>query len=212
MSRKRAGVRFAPKEPTKQQAEQFLHEIQTPAQEVISIDESSAVLESVPTYGYSLKRTRVVKLTNKPVRGNRVTLLLAISNTRGVVHHATYSGSCNSQKFAGFLGDLPQFSSRTSIILDNVRFHHSHVVKAAAHANTLHLVFTPPYCPDFNPIENAFSVIKSVTRRFDDSLPDAIWSVTPEKCAAFFARSIRHAATLAETAPDAMQPAVRVDG
>ena len=200
VSRKRVRVRYSPKEPTKQQAQQFLDDIQS--QEIISIDETSVVLESVPIYGYSLKGTRVVKRTSKPVRGNRVTLLLAISNTRGVVHHATYSGSCNSEKFAAFIDQLPDFSSSTPMILDNVRFHHSHLVKRAANNKKIHLVFTPPYCPDFNPIETAFSVIKSVTRRFDDSLPDAIQSVTPKKFAAFFYRSIRHVTNLASELPD----------
>ena len=197
MSRKRARVRYSPKEPTKQQAQRFLNDILTPSREILSIDETSVVLESVPLYGYSLKGTRVVKRTAKPVRGNRVTLLMAISNTRGVVHHATYPGSCNSEKFAAFIRDLPDYSSPIPMILDNVRFHHSHIVKQTARDKKIHLVFTPPYSPDFNPTENALSVIKSVTRRFDNSVIDAVQSVTPQKCAAFFGRSIRQVETLA---------------
>ncbi len=65
-------------------------------------------------------------------------------------------------------------------------------------------VFLPPYSPDFNPIETAFSAIKAYIRRNGDlyrskmldaardemdiycELNNAVYSVTPENAAAWF--------------------------
>ena len=101
-SRKRAAHRFAPKTPSPSDARCFL-DIVSSADEVVSIDETSVVLERQPLYGYSLKGTRPVFRSRKPPRGNRVTLLLAVSNTRGVIAHRTFNGSCNRERFAAFL-------------------------------------------------------------------------------------------------------------
>ena len=66
-------------------------------------------------------------------------------------------------------------------------------------------LFLPPYSPDYNPIELAFSAIKAQIRRDgnilrqamgeqDDEdvyikLSDAVWSVTAEDAAGWFAHS-----------------------
>jgi transposase len=55
-------------------------------------------------------------------------------------------------------------------------------------------MFLPPYSPDLNPIEQAFSVIKSYLRRYcyDVSLSvigAACRSITPEKAKGFFRAS-----------------------
>ena len=64
-------------------------------------------------------------------------------------------------------------------------------------------VFLPPYSPDFNPIELAFSAIKSHIRRYGDlyragaasdcdkgevltQLHSAVWSVTANDAAGWF--------------------------
>lgn len=199
-SRKRAVHRFSPKEPSPLDARRFLDEMQT-AKEVISIDETSVVLERKPLYGYTLKGTRAVYRSKKPFRGNRVTLLLAISNIRGVIAYRTFSGSCNRDRFAAFIRE-DVIAPGATVTLDNVRFHHSVIVKHAAEAVGLRLVFTPPYSPDFNFIENAFSVIKSHTRKFDASehLKAAIALVTPSKAVSLYHHMLRCVSKIAVNA------------
>lgn len=192
LSRKRAAHRFAPKAPTPSDAQRFLDAVRE-ANEVVSIDETSVILERKPLYGYSLKGTRPVFRSKKPPRGNRVTLLLAVSNKRGVIAHRTFNGSCNRERFAAFLQEDVD-ARGAAVTLDNVRFHHSPNVKRAADSAGLQLVYTPPYSPDFNFIENAFSIIKSHTRRLDASehLQSAIETVTPAKAAALYRHMVHH--------------------
>ena len=187
-TRKRAAAKYCPKYPTKDEAKEYLSKLKS-EREVISIDESSVYLESRPLYGYSKKGTRLSKQMRRPIRGNRVTLILAISNKRGVVHHEIVKGSANASIFSEFVKKI-QAEENAFVLLDNVRFHHSKCVKDAASERKLSLVYTPPYQPDFNPVENAFSVIKSHTRRFDDSIKDALSLVTLEKTKAFFKHAI----------------------
>ena len=44
--------------------------------------------------------------------------------------------------------------------MDNVRFHHSKDVLEYFKSRNIDILFVPPYSPWFNPIENAFSLIK----------------------------------------------------
>jgi transposase len=176
--------KYCPKKPTREEAVEYLSKMNSD-KEIISIDESSVCLESRPLYGYSKKGTRVTKQMNKPLRGNRVTLILAISNKRGVVHHETIKGSANAKIFANFVSKI-QAPKDSYALLDNVRFHHSRCVREEANKKNMSLVYTPPYQPDFNPVENAFSVIKSHTRSFDDSLSEALSLLTEHKIQSFF--------------------------
>lgn len=189
-TRKRTVAKYVPKQPSREQVQEYLQVLDSD-EEIISVDESSVYLESCPLYGYSKKGTRVTKNMRRPMRGNRVTLILAISNKRGVVHHETVKGSCNSKIFAKFVSDIPvQTSAR--VILDNVSFHHSRIVKDAATKNNINFTFIPPYQPDFNPVENAFSIIKSHTRRFDDSVQHALLLLDIQKIQSVFQHAVKH--------------------
>ena len=57
------------------------------------------------------------------------------------------------------------------------------------------LLFLPPYSPDFNPIENAFSKLKALLRKAAERTVDGLWSAigpllatfTRPECADYFA-------------------------
>jgi len=92
--------------------------------------------------------------------------------------------------------------------LDNCNIHHSEevhaLVKDEAHMcqivmadNTLtlsldcKLLFLPPYSPDLNPIEQAFSAIKSYLRHYNDDftfsvIDHACQNVLPESAWGYF--------------------------
>ena len=165
--------------------------------EVIAVDETSVYVDDSPRYGYTLKGQRCVHRRRCPARTGRVTLIMAVSSSRGVLHHEVVKGSVTSESFATFLRGIPA-EPGTVTILDNARFHKTAVAREAAAARGLKLLFIPPYSPEFNPIEGCFSVLKQALRTPGGDLKTALVAITPVKVAAFLRRSLDHARTVSE--------------
>jgi transposase len=78
---------------------------------------------------------------------------------------------------------------------DNLSAYHGSAVRAAIEARGAELRYLPPYSPDLNPIEEAFSKVKQALRRAqartDDALREATWqafaTITPADAAGWFA-------------------------
>ena len=161
--------------------------------DAISLDEASFLSCDRPRRGWARGSAPVPK--PPPKQRPRTSLLLAIDGN-GVVGYQMKTGSFNSASYASFLETLPQ--SRR-IIADNVSFHKGKHVRETAARRDQHLVFTPPYCPWFNPTEFAFSSTKHAYRKarlqgdvdFRNHVQGAVEQLTPEKCNAFF-RHARH--------------------
>ena len=55
----------------------------------------------------------------------------------------------------------PYPHARSVLILDNARIHHDNGLLEYLDAFGVYVEFLPPYSPDLNPIETAFSFIKN---------------------------------------------------
>ena len=81
------------------------------------------------------------------------------------------------------------------VIMDNLPAHKGAAVRRAVEAVGAELRLLPPYSPDFNPIENAFSKFKALLRKasartvpsLQQAIANAIDSFTPTQCANYFA-------------------------
>ena len=68
-------------------------------------------------------------------------------------------------------------------------------MRAAIEAAGAHLLYLPPYSPDFNPIENAFAKLKALLRKAAERTVDGLWDTIgrlidlfePPECANYFA-------------------------
>ena len=131
---------------------------------VVSIDETAFYVKDCPRYGYALRGRRARLMLGKPVRGvfRRCTILAAITK-HGILDYTVIEGSCNQHSFAEFIRrlDMPQASV---VLMDNVGFHKTNTVKQALQDRGFEALFTPPYSPWCNPIELAFSKIKTAFR------------------------------------------------
>lgn len=78
--------------------------------------------------------------------------------------------------------------------MDNLGSHKGAGVRKAIEAAGATLLYLPPYSPDFNPIEMAFSKLKALLRKAAERTVDALWDkigallleFTPNECANFF--------------------------
>ena len=59
--------------------------------------------------------------------------------------------------------ELTSKEKRINIVLDNARIHTAKMVQKAAEILNINLIFLRPYCPDLNPIEDVWRVIKKTT-------------------------------------------------
>src|SRR4051812_2924230 len=60
---------------------------------------------------------------------------------------------------------VPTLAPGDIVVIDNLSSHKSHRVREAIEAAGAKLLFLPPYSPDFNPIEKAFSKLKALLRK-----------------------------------------------
>ena len=83
------------------------------------------------------------------------------------------------------------------VVVDNLKVHYSDRARAAIEAQGAHLWYLPPYSPDLNPIEEAFSKVKARLRtaapRTLDDHSTAIWAalrtITPQDATGWFAHA-----------------------
>jgi len=59
----------------------------------------------------------------------------------------------------------PFLSKNSILVLDNAKIHHDQELLNYLDAFGVKVVFLPPYSPDLNPIETAFSTIKQFLQR-----------------------------------------------
>ena len=101
-----------------------LRDIMLSGREVISVDETSVYLTKPAGYGYSRRGERLVVRHDRPIRSDRVSMVLAVSNVRGIVGHCLKQGSFNTNSFTQFMCDLDA-PLGSVLLMDNVRFHHA---------------------------------------------------------------------------------------
>jgi transposase len=76
----------------------------------------------------------------------------------------------------------------------NLPGHKVHGVRQAIEAAGAHLLYLPPYSPDFNPIENAFAKLKALLRKAAERTVESLWQAvadalrrfTPKECRNYF--------------------------
>jgi transposase len=76
----------------------------------------------------------------------------------------------------------PTLSRGDVVILDNLPAHKSAKAEKAVQARGAWFLFLPPYSPDLNPIEMAFSKIKAHLRARAERSPDALWRAIGDIC------------------------------
>lgn len=163
------------------------------------VDETGANnRDHIRKYGYAL-RGMTPTCTRQLVRGKRTNAIVGLSSS-GVMASEIISTSVNGDVFFDFLrGSLipmmQPFDGRSPhsiLVMDNCSIHHVAEVKDLLQEAGIVLLFLPPYSPDLNPIEEAFSYVKNYLRKHDellqvitdptDVIQAALDSITPNHC------------------------------
>lgn len=147
-------------------------------EKLVYLDESGVNTDMTRIYGRAVGGARAVDKAplNTPVN----TTILSSIKLNGETAYTTYSGGTTGEKFVDYLKNvlIPTLNKGDVIIMDNMRSHHVKEVKETIENAGMDLLYLPPYSPDFNPIEEMWSKIKSILRklkvRVSSELPDAI--------------------------------------
>jgi len=138
--------------------------------QLIFVDESS--VDRRTTYRGRAWSIRGTKAQRKAffVRGKRYSVLPALSRSDAILHCEIVQGSFNSDLFKIFIERLltkmqPYPGPNSVIVMDNCRIHKHPDILAAIEERGARYEFLPPYSPDYNPIELAFSAMKYHLRR-----------------------------------------------
>lgn len=80
---------------------------------------------------------------------------------------------------------VPTLTIGDTVIMDNLPAHKLAGVRAAIEAAGAHLAYLPPYSPDFNPIEMAFSKFKAIMRAAAARTLDGLWAAATQAIESF---------------------------
>ena len=69
----------------------------------------------------------------------------------------------------------PSLQPGDTVIMDNLPAHKVHGVREVIQAAGASLLYLPPYSPDFNPIEKAFSKLKALLRKAAERTVTGLW-------------------------------------
>jgi transposase len=154
----------------------------------VFLDETSTPITLTPLRARAARGQRAVGAVP---RGQRPHIAwLATLTSRGLGESLLVRGTIDQRVFAAFVERVlvPSLHPGQIVILGNLAVHKSATARALIEAAACHLVFLPPYSPDFNPIEQAFAKIKQALRRRGarswDAVVAAVASLVPAITAA----------------------------
>jgi transposase len=131
---------------------------------LVFLDETSTQTVMTRRHGRAPRGERVVGAVPRN-HGANVTCLVAMGPT-GMQAPCVFEGAVTSDLFLTWVRAwlLPTLAPGTTIVLDNLSVHRHTDVRPLVEAAGCHLRYLPAYSPDFNPIELAFSKLKTHLR------------------------------------------------
>lgn len=126
----------------------------------------------------------------------KTTTFTGALRVEGMTAPMVLDGPMNRAAFQAYIEQVlvPTLRRGDTVIMDNLPAHKGADVRLAIEAAGATLRYLPPYSPDFNPIENAFSKLKAFLRKaaarsIDElwnAIRDALLTITPKDCANYF--------------------------
>jgi transposase len=162
---------------------------------LVFVDEMGANTSLAPLHCWSRRGERV-HLKAPRNRGKNTTLLASLSLVEGMGPTLAVQGSTNKAVFEAYVERVlaPSLKPGRVVVMDNLSAHKSEEVRGLIEGRGCEVLFLPPYSPDYNPIEEAFSKIKGLLRKaaartkeaLIEAMGEAISAVTAQDAWGFF--------------------------
>jgi transposase len=161
---------------------------------IVFLDETWAKTNMTRRFGRSERGTRLVEKT--PCGRWKTTTFLGALRTTGFVAPLTIDGALNGATFLAWVEQclVPTLKPGDIVVLDNLSSHKVAGVREAIAAAGAEVHYLPPYSPDLNPIELAFSKFKKLLRDGAARVAEDLWQLcgrvldqfTEEECRSYF--------------------------
>jgi len=161
---------------------------------LVFIDETSTNTKLTKRTGWAPKGQRY--RSHAPFGAWKTQTFIAGLRCHGLIAPWIVNAPMNSKIFETYVETqlAPELSPGDVVILDNVAFHKTKRAEELIAARRAWLLFLPPYSPDLNPIELAYSKLKALLRKHAarnyeaicEALGDICQLYTPTECRNFF--------------------------
>lgn len=144
-------------------------------EKLIFLDETWAKTNMTRPRGRAFRGKRVIDYV--PHGHWKTTTFLAGLRTTGLVAPLVVDGAINGEIFVAYVKQVlvKELKPGDIVVLDNLSSHKRAEAREAIETAGASMLFLPPYSPDMNPIENAFSKIKWSLKSTKERTLDALW-------------------------------------
>jgi transposase len=159
---------------------------------LVFIDETSTKTNMVRLRGRCRRGSRLVAKT--PHGHWKTSTFIAALRHNKLTAPFTIDGAVNGEVFLAYVRRVlvPTLRTDDIVIMDNLGSHKIPGILEAIRTAGAKLLFVPPYSPDLNPIEMAFSKIKSILRKKAHRTVEALWRELGEIAKCFSPRECRN--------------------
>lgn len=161
---------------------------------LVFIDETGTNTKMVRAYARAPRGQRA--LGRQPFGHWMTTTFTAGLRCDGLTAPFVLDGPMNRQAFLVYVEQVlgPTLQPGDIVVLDNLPAHKGDEVATLIKACQATLLYLPPYSPDLNPIELAFSKLKGRLRQAAETTMSGLWDrigdilkeFTPQECANYF--------------------------
>ena len=164
------------------------------AERLVFVDECGTHTSLAPIYGYAPRGERLY-LPVPRNRGKNTTLLSSMT-TGGMGPSLAVEGTTTARVFETYVEEVlvPSLHAGQIVVIDNLSAHKPKRMRELIEERGCELIYLPPYSPDLNPLEEAFSKIKNLLRKvaarskeaLEEAMGWALSAVTSEDVRGYF--------------------------
>nr|WP_191856568.1 IS630 family transposase [Agrobacterium tumefaciens] len=153
----------------------FEDQLDLDPERLVFIDETWTATNMARTHGRCRKGERL--RMGFPHGHRKTTTLVAGLRSTGMVAPLVIDGPINGEWFEAYVAQVlvPILKPGDVVILDNLSSHKRPAAREMIEAAGATMMFLPPYSPDFNPIEKAFSKLKALLRKAAERTVIELW-------------------------------------
>jgi transposase len=145
-------------------------------------------------WGRAPKGERIAEAT--PQGHWKVLTTLGAMSLRGIDAAMTIEAATDAEIFRAYVEQVlcPKLRHGDVVIMDNLSAHKVSGIRERIESGGAQLIYLPPYSPDLNPIEKAWSKFKQFLRSakartaeaLDQAITEALKTITADNAAAWF--------------------------